>query len=109
MFEKDLQLVELLDVYGALLGERPQQLLELYYNQDFSLGEIADEVGISRQGVRDSIKKAEKELHFFESKLHLAAKELAVRRAAERLLSLCEGQEELTKAVRELLDAADGV
>ena len=109
MFEKNLQLVELLDLYGPLLGERQQQLLELYYNQDFSLGEIADEVGISRQGVRDSIKKAEKELNFFESKLHLSAKELAVRKAAERLLSLCGEQAELKEAVTALLDAAGGI
>ena len=66
MFEKNLQLSFLLDQYGTVLGERHRMMLDYYYNQDLSLGEIAAEVGISRQGVRDSIKKAEEELLFLE-------------------------------------------
>ena len=74
MFEKNLQVAELLDIYGSLLSDRHRELLDLYYNQDLSLGEIAAEVGISRQGVRDSIKKAEDDLFFFEDRLHLLQK-----------------------------------
>ena len=88
MFEKNLQLFELIDVYGPLLSDRQQRVLDLYYNQDFSLGEIAEELGISRQGVRDSIKKAERELFFFEEKLALVARESAVLEAKDRVLSL---------------------
>jgi len=87
MFEKNLQLSFLMDAYAVLLSKRQQRLLDLYYNQDLSLGEIADDVGISRQGVRDSIKKAERELYFYEENLHLVARENAVREVGEQLLS----------------------
>lgn len=108
MFEKNLQLAELIDVYAELLTDRQQRLLDLYYNQDLSLGEIADDVGISRQGVRDSLKKAERELYFFESKLHLVARESAVRQAAARLLALAENDREMVSAAQSLIAAASG-
>ena len=71
MFEKNLKMACLLDFYGEVLTGRKQSVLSMYYNDDMSLAEIADEVGISRQGVRDLIKKAEEELTFFEEKLGL--------------------------------------
>ncbi|MBQ7153009.1 MAG: HTH domain-containing protein [Clostridia bacterium] len=66
MFEKNLGISRLLDFYGSILTDRKRDVLELYYNEDLSLGEIADNIGISRQGVRDLIKKAEAELVSFE-------------------------------------------
>ena len=108
MFEKNLQLAELIDVYATLLSERQQRVLDLYYNQDLSLGEIAEDVGISRQGVRDSIKKAEKELFFFESKLHLVAREGAVREAGEQLRQLARDNKEMSRAAERLIAAASG-
>ena len=86
MFEKNLQLSFLIDFYAGLLTDRQQRMLDLYYNQDLSLGEIAEDIGISRQGVRDSLKKAERELYFFEERLHLAARDSAVREAGARLM-----------------------
>ena len=74
MFEKNLMIGVLLDFYGELLNERKRLALDLYYNEDFSLAEVSSEIGISRQGVRDMIKKAEDELIFYESKLGLAKK-----------------------------------
>jgi predicted DNA-binding protein YlxM (UPF0122 family) len=71
MFEKNLKMACLLDFYGEVLSERKQAVLSMYYNDDMSLAEIADEVRISRQGVRELIKKAEEELTFFEEKLGL--------------------------------------
>ena len=71
MFEKNLKMACLLDFYGEILSERKQAVLSMYYNDDMSLAEIAEEIGISRQGVRDLIKKAEDELTFFEEKLGL--------------------------------------
>ena len=62
MFEKNLTMGYLLDFYGDLLAERRRELMSLYYNEDYSLAEIAAEVGISRQGVRDAIKRGEEEL-----------------------------------------------
>ena len=107
MFEKNLQVAELLDTYGAVLTDRHRELLDLYYNQDLSLGEIAAEVGISRQGVRDSIKKAEDELRFFEERLHLLEKEKNITEAAARLLALVGKNASLHEAVQALLAAAE--
>ena len=72
MFTKDLSVAYLLDFYGDVLSERKRSVLDDYYNNDLSLSEIAQELGISRQGVRELIKKAEEELNFYEQKLHLA-------------------------------------
>ena len=74
MFEKNLLLPCLLDIYGALLTDRKRELLDYYYEEDYSLSEISELTGISRQGIRDSIKKSEAELLDFESKLHLYEK-----------------------------------
>ncbi len=69
---KDLSLVILLDFYGGLLTEKQSLALDCYYNQDLSLGEIADDMGISRQGVMAFLKQGEKHLRSFEEKLGLA-------------------------------------
>lgn len=105
MFEKDLTLSFLLDEYGSVLGDRHRLLLDYYYNQDLSLGEIAAEVGISRQGVRDSIKKAEEELSFLEEHLHLHARALKISEAGKRLLAL-PLSDEARQAAEELIEAA---
>ena len=105
MFEKNLSLSYLLDEYGSVLGERHRVMLDYYYNQDLSLGEIAAEVGISRQGVRDSIKKAEEELFFLEEKLRLRERALKTAEAGERLLAM-PMSDEVRQAVLELLAAA---
>jgi len=73
IFEKDMHISLLTDIYGELLSERKRELLEYYYNEDYSLAEISEITGISRQGIRDSVKKSEAELREFESKLCLAA------------------------------------
>ena len=105
MFEKNLAICDLFDRYGSVLSGRHREVLDYYYNQDLSLAEIASEVGISRQGVRDSIKKAEEELLFLESKLHLNETAESVREAAERLLAL-EPDEAVRSAAIALCRAA---
>lgn len=72
MFNKDIHISLLLDFYGDVLSDRRRQATSLYYNDDLSLAEIAEITGISRQGVRDSIKKSETELMLLEEKLGLA-------------------------------------
>ncbi len=68
---KDLTVGILLDFYGGLLTEKQATTLDYYYNQDLSLGEIADDMGISRQGAMAFIKQGEKHLKEFEEKLGL--------------------------------------
>ena len=81
---KDLEIVTLLDFYGEMLTRKQHDFLEYYYNDDLSLSEIAANEGITRQGVRDAIKRAEKQLFDMEEKLGL------VRRFAETKKGLAE-------------------
>ena len=99
MFEKNLNVGYLLDFYGELLSDRKRSVMEMYYNEDFSLAEIAEEIGISRQGVRDIIKKNESDLFFYEEKLGLAKKLLEVEAYADSLFRLAE-ERELPEEVR---------
>ena len=72
MFEKNLELGYLLDFYGELLSPHRREALNYYYNDDMSLAEIASLLGITRQGVRDAIKRAENILVDMEQKLGFA-------------------------------------
>ncbi len=111
MFEKNLKIGYLLDFYGELLSDRKRDVMELYYNEDLSLAEIAEEIGISRQGVHETIKKTEEELLFYEEKLGLAQKLKTVESLADSLFRLAgeyalpkeivDRIEELTVAVRQ--------
>ena len=69
---KDLSVSVLLDFYGELLTPKQAESLDLYYNQDLSLAEIAEDTGVSRQGVRAFIKQGEAHLINFEEKLGMA-------------------------------------
>lgn len=71
---KKLEFSYLLDFYKNILPEKQYNALNLYYNEDLSLAEIADEFGITRQGVRDCIKRGEAELLKLEEKLMLMKK-----------------------------------
>ena len=86
MFEKNLEINYLLDFYGEVLSDRRRTVLEMYYNDDYSLAEIAADIGISRQGVRDLIKKAEEELLYLEEKLGLCKKFRSIQKKADELL-----------------------
>ena len=71
--EKDLSLILYYDFYGEFLSERQAKIFELYYKDDYSLAEIAQECGISRQGVLDALKRAQVKLKDMENKLGLIA------------------------------------
>lgn len=71
---KDMRVSYLLDFYGDLLTDKQRDSLDYYYNEDLSLGEIGENLGITRQGVRDNIKRAEAILFEMEEKLGLAAR-----------------------------------
>ena len=83
----------LFDFYGDLLTERQREFYDLYYNEDLSLAEIAENYGISRQGVRDVIVRAEAAMSEIEEKTHIIrrfhqskAAIAAIDAAADRLL-----------------------
>ena len=78
-----IRLSQLLSVYGKLLTDKQRDALTMYCDCDCSLAEIADEVGISRQGVRDAIVKGEASLVRFEEALSLAKLQLELSVAVE--------------------------
>ena len=70
MLEKTVEISVLYDFYNQLLTEKQKNIVDLYYNQDLSLGEIADEFGVSRQAVYDMLKRTERLLYQYEEKLN---------------------------------------
>ena len=79
MKEEPLMMSMLFDFYGEVLTEKQQDFFDLYHNHDMSLGEIAENTGITRQGVRDVIVRATQVLRAMEEKLGLVARYKAVQ------------------------------
>ena len=79
----------LFDFYGSLLTEKQQTYFDLYYNQDFSLGEIAEQEGISRQGVHDAINRAESVLQEMERTTGCVERMQALRNTMDEIRSAC--------------------
>ena len=79
VFDKKVEVGLLFSFYRNMLTERQAECIELYYNEDLSLAEISEHLGITRQGVRDNIKRGENVLFDVESKLGLAKKFLVIK------------------------------
>ena len=111
---KNLEISYLLDFYGEVLTEKQRDVMEQYYNDDLSLAEIADNFGITRQGVRDSIKRGEGILLELEEKVGFARRYRAVQEGVAQLEKLTRDirfynctsyamSEEIDKATSEML------
>jgi len=114
MFAKDMTVGYLLDFYGEILSDRARRITEMYYCDDLSLSEIAENEGISRQGVRHTIKRAEESLRFYEEKLGLAAHFAGIKEKAEKIGLLAETLTEsndpkVSDAAKEIAVAAEGI
>ncbi len=83
--EKNVEISLLLSFYKNMLTERQGDTVELYYNEDLSLAEVGSELGISRQGVRDNLKRAETVLYDVESKLGLAKRFLEIKSGLDEI------------------------
>lgn len=92
---KDLDTAILFDIYEPLLTDKQRDTLDLYYNEDLSLGEIADNSGVSRQAVMNCINKTDKRLAELEELLGLQRKS---KRASELLALLSEHTDGSTAA-----------
>ena len=90
MAMKNLKISLLLDFYGAILTEKQRESLEVYQNEDLSLAEIAEIAAISRQGVRDNIKRGENILLEMEEKLSFFEKYADLDEIMEQLTNLAE-------------------
>lgn len=84
------ELILLYDYYGELLTNRQRECFELRYYQDFSLGEIGQELGISRQGVYDNLSRTEALLNRMEEKTGCVRRDRACRKAAGNILELAK-------------------
>ena len=100
---KDMRFPLLLDAYGAVLTERKRELLDYYYNEDYSLSEIAELTGLSRQGARDGIRKAEEELRSLEDSLSLVRITETVSEIADSLSVLAAeaGEGRISDGIRD--------
>ena len=85
---KDFNFCVLLDIYGELLSEKQYEVMDYYYNQDYSLAEISEHLGITRQGVRDSIKRAEQTISECEEKLKLEENFAKNRSESEKVMKI---------------------
>lgn len=100
-----IEMVRLYDIYMPLLSDRQTEILNLYYNEDQSLAEISENVGITRQGVRDCIVKAELQLEAFEEKLGLHGKISRLYAAIDSLSAKAGSlgiDKEITEELKEL-------
>lgn len=97
---KDLYISTLLDVYGEFLSEKQKNITEHYYNDDLSLSEIAENEGITRQGVSDIIKRSELQLKVMEEKCCYA-------KMFSRLKELSEEIRNGENKINDILDIID--
>lgn len=86
--EKTLRMSLLFDFYGPLLTERQQEIVQMYFHEDLSLGEIGEQLAISRQAVYDMLKRAGVILEDFEAKLNLVARHSERQEVYDELLRL---------------------
>ncbi len=98
---KDLYVSALLDVYGFALSEKQKALTEYYYNDDLSLSEIAENEGITRQGVNDLIKRAVTQLKTFEEKCGYCESFLRLKELAD---SVRNGNKTDVDKILEIID-----
>ena len=104
----------LFDYYGDMLTERQRMCLDMRYNQDMSLAEIAEELGVSRQGVHDNIIRAEAHLEKMEEKTGCVRRYLRSRAAVQTILSSVEELQKYSdtgvqEAARKIADAARSI
>lgn len=110
MFEKNLNISLLLDFYGDILSDRQNEMLSMYYNEDCSLAEIANNFSISRQGVRSVLKKCETILLDMEEKLGLAERFKVMQTKSTEIASKLEiinnniNNEEISSQIDALID-----
>ena len=92
---KNLEITMLFDIYGDMLTQKQRDFIGYYYDDDLSLAEIAQNEGITRQGVRDAIKRAEAQLLDFEEHLGL-------KRRFEELKSGLDEIKKMTEIINEV-------
>jgi len=106
MLDRVLRIVILFDFYGALLTDKQKLSLEMHYLHDFSLAEIADELGISRQAVHDNLKRVEQMLLDYEDKLKFVARHQQDQQTLQHIEGLIAALPEKIRSIPEVTLAA---
>lgn len=106
-----IEIVLLYDYYGDLLTDRQRECFEMRYCQDLSLGEIGEELGISRQGVHDNLSRTEAMLRNMEAKTGCVGRDLACRKAAKTILGAAQllsrhKDQQVSDLARQIVSAA---
>ncbi len=115
---KNLEMSYLLDFYGEVLTEKQRDMMQQYFNMDLSLSEIADNFNITRQGVRDAIKRGEGILTQLEGQIGFAAKYRALIEGVDQIKTLAQNisfynisaystSDEITKAAGKIMQICD--
>ena len=113
--EKFVEQTLLYDFYGELLTERQQQVYESVVLEDYSLSEVAENLGISRQGVHDMIKRCNHTLEEYESRLHLVEKFLCIRKQVQKIkecadeLKTMNSDERLAGRIEDIVNYSDKI
>jgi len=100
---KDLYVSSLLDVYGYCLNEKQRSVIKFYYDEDLSLSEIAENEGITRQGVADLIKRSEAQLRTLEESCHYCEKFIKLKSLSTDLKS------EKNESLKEIIEIIESL
>lgn len=103
MLDRTIEIGILFDYYGKLLTDKQKKIVELYYYQDLSLGEIAENLDISRQGVYDHLHRAEDTLKSYEKELKLVSRNKKNIKIIQELLEFVKNNEGIEEQARNFL------
>ena len=102
--EQFVYLNRLYSIYKQMLTEKQNEILALYLEEDFSLGEISEELNISRQAVHDAIKRSEQLLQDYEAKLGVLEKEQSIAQRMNKVIRLVDKATIDNRLKQEILD-----
>lgn len=104
MIERKMQMGDLYAFYGQLLTEKQQEIVELYMMEDLSLGEISEQLGITRQAVHDMVRRSEKTLMRYEEKLGLFERFERHREELKKINAVLHGLRDSLASERQTLE-----
>ncbi|GAB5054101.1 putative DNA-binding protein [Pediococcus parvulus] len=107
--EKNNRINFLFEFYGSLLTKKQRNYMELYYADDYSLGEIAENYTVSRQAVYDNIKRTVQILEDYEEKLHTYGDFLARNHQTDRLMDYVKNNYAQDKTLLQLVDNLESI
>ena len=105
--EKNNRINSLFEFYSTLLTEKQMNYIELYYADDYSLGEIAEEFQVSRQAVYDNIRRTEKLLEGYEQKLHLFSNYIVRKQYLDEIRSKYSDDPQLIEIIEQIQAVED--